>query len=128
MCKYFFRADGEDNSFFQEAHVEAIRIFSSRRPHWRPRKVKSASLFLSIFFLIEKEIADCDDEIVKELYVEVFGSRDDYIDLVMESMDKVDEVESLMVDGSTVRISHWTGGNLQQDDDESNTRSEDRSP
>ena len=65
---------------------------------------------------------------MKELYVEVFGSRDDYIDLVMESMDKVDEVESLMVDGSTVRISHWTGGNLQQDDDESNTRSEDRSP
>ena len=41
----------------------------------------------------------------------------------MDAMDKVDEVESLMVDGSTVRIPNWTGGDSQQNDNEGNVRS-----
>ena len=53
LTKYFFR-EGETLSFFQEAHREAAELMATGRPHWRKRKAKSASLFLSIFYLIEK--------------------------------------------------------------------------
>lgn len=116
LSKYFFRSEGEENSFFQEAQKEAIAIFHERLPHWRPRKVKSASTFLSIFFLVEREVTESNDETVKELYVEVFGSRDNYIDIVMEAMDKIDEVESVMVEGTPISIPTWTGGNGERDE------------
>ena len=66
---------------------------SHRRPHWNKRKAKSASLFISVFSLVEKEVAESMDDINKELFVEIFSSRDDYIDLVMKALDRVDEVE-----------------------------------
>ena len=59
--------------------------------------------------MVHKEVEDEESETIKELYVEVFGSRDEYIDLVMEAMDKTDEVELLMTDGVTVKLPSWTG-------------------
>ena len=71
---------------------------SSRRPHWRKRKSKSAALFISIFLLIEKEVAECDDPIGKELFVEAFSGRDIFIDFLMKFLDRVDEVEASMAE------------------------------
>lgn len=71
-------------SFFQEAHREASEIMSHRRPHWNKRKAKSASLFISVFSLVEKEVAESMDDINKELFVEIFS---------MKALDRVDEVE-----------------------------------
>ena len=107
LTQYFFRVGG-DLSFFQEAQREASEIMSTRRPHWRKRKAKSASLFLSIFFLIEKEVSDSSDNIVKELFVEAFSSRDEYIDLVMKALDRVDEIEAEMKEGKPMKLPNWT--------------------
>ena len=122
LTQYFFRVGG-DLSFFQEAQREASEIMSTRRPHWRKRKAKSASLFLSIFFLIEKEVSDSSDNIVKELFVEAFSSRDEYIDLVMIALDRVDEIEAEMKEGKPMKLPNWTFDSATPDDDQEVERS-----
>ena len=123
LTQYFFRAEDQDLTFFQEAQREASEIVSARRPHWGKRKVKSGSLFISIFFLIDKEVAECDDIICKELFVEVFSSKNDYIDLVMRAMDRTDEIEALLCDGKTLSIPGWTyDGEDGDESDEAPTR------
>ena len=44
------------------------------------------------------------DELSKELYVEAFGSRDPYIDLVMRAMDRIEEVENTMRVGTPMQL------------------------
>ena len=98
LTRYFIRSDHDQLSFFQEAQREACEIMSSRRPHWRKRKSKSAALFISIFLLIEKEVAECEDSISKELFVEAFSGRDIFIDFLMKFLDRVDEFEASMAE------------------------------
>lgn len=118
LTRYFVRVEKEQFSFFQEAQREACEIMAARRPHWRKRKSKSASLFISIFFLIEKEVAESKDEISKELFVEAFDSRDNYIEVLMKALDRVDEVEATMAEGMSMKIPAWTfGDNGPEDDD-----------
>ena len=108
LTRYFIRDSESELSFFQEAQREASEIMSSRRPHWRKRKAKSASLFLSIFFLIEKEVSESIDENVKKLFVEAFDSRDRYIDSLMEHLNRVDEIEASMTVGKPMKLPGWT--------------------
>ena len=117
LTQYFIRGEKEDLSFFQEAQREACEVMSKRRPHWRKRKAKSAALFLSIFFLIEKEVSESQDDVSKELFVEIFSSRDDYIDLVMGALDRIDEIEAQMVDGNPLKIPNWAFGDETPDDE-----------
>ena len=63
LTKYFIPNEGEEETYFQEADREAREIFDTRRPHWRKRKSKSASLFLSIFFLVEKEVSESNHQV-----------------------------------------------------------------
>ena len=108
LTRYFIRDSDSELSFFQEAQREASEIMSSHRPHWRKRKAKSASLFLSIFFLIEKEVAESIDENVKKLFVEAFDSRDKYIESLMKHLDRVDEIEAAMAVGKPMNLPGWT--------------------
>lgn len=108
LTQYFLTNEGQEFSFFQEAHREASEIMYGRRPHWRKRKAKSASLYISIFFLIKKEIDESDDALAKELFVEALSSRDDYIDLVMKALDRVDEIEAKMAEGKAMKLPGWT--------------------
>ena len=110
LTRYFIRSENEQLSFFQEAQREACEIMAVRRPHWRKRKSKSAALLISIFFLIEKEVAECDDPISKELFVESFSSRDDFIDILMNALDRVDEVEAAMSEGVSMKMPSWIYG------------------
>ena len=75
LTRYFIRSEKEELSFFQEAQREACELIAIKRPHWGKRKTKSAALFISIFFLVEKDVSECGDPIIKELFVEVFLSR-----------------------------------------------------
>ena len=118
LTRYFIRSENEQLSFFQEAQREACEIMAVRRSHWRKRKSKSAALFISIFFLIEKEVAECDDPISKELFVESFSSRDDFIDILMNALDRVDEVESAMSEGVSMKMPSWIYGEGGEDDQE----------
>ena len=122
LTKYFFR-EGETLRFFQEAHREAAELMATRRPHWRKRKAKSASLFLSIFYLIEKEVSDSDDPIVKELFVEAFSGTDDYIDLVMQALNRVDEIEAEMKEEKPMTIPSWTFDNDLDEEEVLGTKS-----
>ena len=59
----------------------------------------------------------------KELFVEVFSSKNDYIDLVMRAMDRTDEIEALLCDGKTLSIPGWTyDGEDGDESDEAPTR------
>ena len=107
LTRYFIREEGQQLSFFQEAQREACEIMNKRRPHWRKRKSKSASLFLSIFFLLEKEVCEANDEILKEIFVEIFDSRDAYIEVLMKALDRVDEVEATMTEGTPMAMPSW---------------------
>ena len=117
LTQYFIRSEGQDMSFFQEAQREGSEIMSHSRPHWRKRKAKSASLFLSIFFLVEKEVSESNDAVCKELFVEIFSSRDNYINSVMKALDRIDEVEASMVEGQTLSIPNWTFGDADFDEE-----------
>ena len=110
LTRYFIRLEGESMSFFQDAQREACEIMVHWRPHWRKRKSKSGALFISVFFLIEKEVAESEDEISKELFVEAFGCRDDFIDILMKAMDRVDEVEAAMTEGMAMKMPAWIYG------------------
>ena len=119
LTQYFIKAEKEDLSFFQEAQREACEIMSKCRAHWRKRKSKSASLFLSIFFLIEKEVSESNDVVCKELFVEIFSSRDEYIKLVMTALDRIDEIESQMSEGNPMTIPNWAFGDDAPDEEPS---------
>ena len=118
LTRYFIRSENEHMSFFQEAQREACEIMASRRPHWRKRKSKSAALFISMFFLVEKEVAECEDSISKELFVEAFSSRDYFIDFLMKALDRVDEVEASMSDGVSMKMPSWVYGDGVEEDQE----------
>ena len=119
LTRYFIQEEGQQLSFFQDAQREACEVMASRRPHWRKRKSKSASLFLSMFFLLEKEVAESNDAVNKEIFVEIFDSRDAYIESLMKALDRVDEVEASMTEGTAMRMPSWIfddGGNIEDND------------
>ena len=64
-------------------------------------------MFLSIFFLIEKEVAECGESYIKQLFVEIFLSRDSYIEMFNVAMDRIDEVEAAMREGSPMNLPAW---------------------
>ena len=125
LVRYFIREENGEYSFFQEAQREACEIIALKRPNWGKRKTKSAALFLSIFFLIEKEVAECGESFIKELFVEIFLSRDDYIDMFNSAMDRIDEVEAAMREGSPMNLPAWIDERNTETEDEHATASRD---
>ena len=117
LTRYFIRSDCDQLSFFQEVQREACEIMSSRRPHWRKKKSKSAALFISIFLLIEKEAAECDDSISKELFVEAFSGRDVFIDFLMKALYRVDDIEASKDEGVSMKMPEWVFGDGGVDDE-----------
>ena len=125
LTKYFIKDDGQHLTYFQEAQLEACEVFAHRRPLWRKRKSKSSALWLSMFSLVEKEVEECEDELCKEMYVEIFNSRDDYIEMLMKAMNRIDEVEASMVDGDPMSMPSWVldGDQDQENDPDNGVRS-----
>ena len=121
LTRHFIRVSDTELSFFQEAHREASEIMSKQRPHYRKRKAKSSSLFISIYFLIEKEVGDSCDEAVEKLFVEAFGNRDYYINLLMSQLNRVDEIEAVMTEGQAMKLPGWAcaEGDVLDTNDES---------
>ena len=96
MSRHFIRENGEKYTTFQEKKTEACLLLEHRRPHWRKRKAKSSSQFLSMFYLLEKDIVDSNDDVAKSLFVEAFNSREAFIEDLMLEFDKTDRVEKMM--------------------------------
>ena len=114
LTKYFFPNDSDSTSFFQEAHKEAVQILKARRNKWTPRKIKSAALFLSIFMLIRRRVEEENDESVSKLYVEVFKSQETFEDLLMQALDKTEEVEQLMTEEVRAPVSSVQHEEIQE--------------
>ena len=104
LSKYFFRDEGEKLSTFQKMQMEACLLLEHRRPHWRKRKTNASSQFLSIFYLLEKEVTESDDEVSKSLFVEAFHSRDSYTEAVMNEFDETDKLEKKMATGHNIKF------------------------
>ena len=104
LSKHFFRQDGEKYTVFQQFQTEACLVLENRRPHWRKRKAKSSSQFISMFYLLEKEVNESNDDIAKQLFVEIFNSRESYIESVMLEFDDTDKIEKQMLSGKTFNL------------------------
>ena len=104
LSKYFFRESGEKFTAFQKFHTEACLLLEQRRPHWRKRKGKSASQFVSLFYLLENEVMKSGDQVAMRLFVEAFNSREAYIESVMEEFDETDKLENIMSSGPEIRV------------------------
>ena len=116
LSKYFFKENGEKFTTFQKFQTEACLYLEQRRPHWRKRKAKSASLFLSIFFILEQEMLESNDEVNKRIFVEAFNSRETYLEGLMEEFDETDKLEKKMSSGPSIKVP----GYLYDEDDEEN--------
>ena len=114
LSKHFFREKGEKFTTFQKLQTEACLLLEQRRPHWRKRKAKSASQFLSMFYIVEKEVTESEDEVAKRLFVEAFHSREAYIESVMEEFDETDKLEKKMSSGPSIKVP----GFIYDDDDD----------
>ena len=114
LSKHFFRVGGEKFTTFQKLQTEACLLLEQRRPHWRKRKAKSASQFLSMFYIVEKEVTESEDEVAKRLFVEAFHSREAYIESVMEEFDETDKLEKKMSSGPSIKVP----GFIYDDDDD----------
>ena len=56
-----------------------------------------ASLIM-MFFVLEAETIDENTPVTDQLFVEVYGGRDAFIELVMRVLDKTDELEAMLAD------------------------------
>ena len=90
LSMYFFWYDGEKLSTFQKYQTEACLLLEQRRPQWGKRKVNASSQFLSIFYLLEQEVIESDDQGAKSLFVEAFHSWESYIEAFMTEFDETD--------------------------------------
>ena len=117
LSKHFFRTDGEKYSSFQKFQTEACLVVEQRRPHWRKRKTISSSNLLTMFYILEKEVIDSEDQVAKQLFVEIFHSREAYTDSVMKEFDETDKLEKRMMTGTTFKVPGF-------DDDISDSESE----
>ena len=104
MSRHFFRDVGEKFSTFQKFQTEACLVLEQRRPHWGKRKAISQSQFLSMYYLLEMEVIESKDEVAQKLFVEIFNSREAYIESVMVEFDETDKLEKKMMSGPTFRV------------------------
>ena len=104
MSRHFFLEEGEKYTTFQKFQTEACLLLEQRRPNWRKRKTKSASQFITSFYMIEKDVLESEDNVLKSLFVEAFNSREAYIENVMEEFDETDRIEEMMSSGTAIKI------------------------
>ena len=119
MTRHFLRGPGEKYTTFQKYQTEACLLLEQRRPHWRKRKTNSASQFLSMFYLIEQEVIESNDDVVKSLFVEGFNSREAYVESLMEEFDETDRIEKMMSTGNALKVPGFI-----YDDDDTTTEAE----
>ena len=93
LTKNFVIDDNEEFSSFQELHREACLQLQMRRPNYRKRKLKSNALVIAMFMMIEKEVDESEDDVVKRLFVDVYKDRSSFINDFIKELDKTDEVE-----------------------------------
>ena len=116
MSRHFLREDGKKFTTFQEKKTEACLLLEQRRPHWRKRKSKSSSQFLSMFYLLEKDVTDSNDDVAKSLFVEAFNSREAFVEDLMLEFDEVDRVEKIMTSGNTIKVPGFVYDDEEEDD------------
>ena len=96
MVRHFIPQPGEEFSKFQDFHREACLLLEIHRKQYRKRKLKSNSLVLAVFMMIEMEVEESEDEQVKRMFVEVYGDRDSFLGAFVAELDKTDEIEKEM--------------------------------
>ena len=116
MSRHFLRENGEKFTTFQKFQTEACLLLEQRRPHWRKRKAKSASQFLSMYYLVEQEVMESKDEVAQSLFVEAFHSREAYVESLMEEFDETDRLEKQMSSGNAMNVPGFV---FDEDDDNS---------
>ena len=118
MSRHFFLEEGEKYTTFQKFQTEACLLLEQRRPNWRKRKTKSASQFITSFYMIEKDVLESEDNVLKSLFVEAFNSREAYIENVMEEFDETDRIEEMMSSGTAIKIPGYVYDDGDDNDDE----------
>ena len=57
-----------------------------------------------MFYLLEKDVIESNDEVALKFFVEIFNSREAYVECVMIEFDETDKLEKKMMTGPTFRV------------------------
>ena len=98
----------EEESNFEKDFLEASIKLSERKPNYGKRKLLNSSLLFTMFLLVKREYEESDDEVVKEMWREIFCSENAFFEWVIAELDRADEVEELLAEdvakqGSTAK-------------------------
>ena len=78
-----------------------------------------------MFYLLEKDVTESNDDVAKSLFVEAFNSREAFIEDLMLELDEVDRVEKIMTSGNTIKVPGFV---YDDEDDCEKTQEEEESP
>ena len=70
-----------------------------------------------MFYLVDREVMQSEDEVIKSLFVEAFQSRESYVETVMDEFDETDRIEEKMSSGTVLDVP----GYVYDDDDRENS-------
>ena len=104
---HFFGTE-EEESNFEKDFLEASIKLSERKPNYGKRKLLNSSLLFTMFLLVKREYKESNDEVVKEMWREIFCSENAFFEWVIAELDRADEVEELLAEdvikqGSTTK-------------------------
>ena len=101
---HFFERNGEESNF-EKDFLEASIKLSERKPNYGKRKLLNSSLLYTMFMLVKREYEESDDEVVKEMWREIFCSEHAFFEWVIAELDRSDEVEELLAEEVTRQVS-----------------------
>ena len=96
---HFFGTD-EEESNFEKDFLEASIKLSERKPNYGKRKLLNSSLLYTMFKLLKREYEESEDEVVKEMWEEIFCSENTFFEWMIAELDRSDEVEELLAEST----------------------------
>ena len=81
----------------------------------------SSSQFLCMFYLLEKDVVDSNDDVAKSLLVDASNSREEFIEDPMLEFDKTDRVERMMTYSNTMKVPRY----VYHDDNDDSEKADD---
>ena len=93
LYKNFFKLEGAAFTKYQDFQVESTEIISNMVPEWRNRKSNAFAHFISTYTMVGVKVVPTLDEVSQRLNVEAFLSREEFINLVLEMIEKTKQLE-----------------------------------
>lgn len=89
-----FMHDGYDNeeTNFQRCHRKAVDLIGQKKPSYQPRRLSSCALPFTSYLLLECDIEKKNDDLLRELFVDVFGDHSSFFDECINEIEKAEVI------------------------------------